>query len=649
MGVRLLLAAVCLTTLVSASLFAADASVDPTYEGKPLSAWLEELPHGELYTVLCGPPPAPRRAFRAFRVHRKQAIPALVRRSRDKSEIVRRNVYMALGEIGPDARDAVPVLVRGLRENERALRREAIVALGKIGPPAVDAIPALVEVLHDASQDGQRTTLVSARALAEIGPEAIPSLVDAARSQSVIVRSAALESLGALHDSADDPRRIADVLRAAFADPEPDITSTAMRELFRFGADARGSYRTLAELALDRRTERRYPPSIDVGTEARQVLYWMLATNTLRSNGEFLSEMWAHEAQSPRDAALRIEVLGMIVAGLRERLRTAMLDIKDRLPQTTTLRRFPQWPVLEFLVGAVELNDRVRTRRLARDPVRIDERDDALYLVRFWNWKDPAIAHLLDSYLELDGRYTTKTQRVITACIRLQIDRVPPRPSQEDFVRDPEDVLWDAVAGNWWSIFSSFPNPMYDDGWWDEVVRGARRKPAIRKIVASALWTCLADDGPQPALLDLLCVVTPRGEFARTDVLEALHDIEPDERSTAIYVLGASGAAARPDLPKVLDAMRDDFAEVRRAAIWAAPRIVGAERSHQRDRLVAGLVATLADPDPVTRRDAAAALAPFGPAARDGASALRKLLEDRHAIVRHAARGTLRALGEVRE
>jgi HEAT repeat protein len=77
---------------------------------------------------------------------------------------------LALGEAGPAAGDAVLALVAALGDESEVVRRRVAVALGEIGTAARAALPALAEVAtRDASAGVRRA---AAFAVAAIGPPA---------------------------------------------------------------------------------------------------------------------------------------------------------------------------------------------------------------------------------------------------------------------------------------------------------------------------------------------------------------------------------------------------------------------------------------------------------------------------------------------
>ena len=85
----------------------------------------------------------------------------------DKNGHIAHEAALALGNIGPGAKDAVPALVKALQqgEDEESNFASVVYALGRIGPGAAAAEPVLVGLLQSADRN---LALLSAWALAQI-------------------------------------------------------------------------------------------------------------------------------------------------------------------------------------------------------------------------------------------------------------------------------------------------------------------------------------------------------------------------------------------------------------------------------------------------------------------------------------------------
>jgi hypothetical protein len=82
------------------------------------------------------------------------AIPALVENLHRRSTEVREAAAVALGRLGPDARDAVPDLIGVLRDGVGVhMRIAAADALGRIGEPS--SVPALAATLYEEAVFGR--------------------------------------------------------------------------------------------------------------------------------------------------------------------------------------------------------------------------------------------------------------------------------------------------------------------------------------------------------------------------------------------------------------------------------------------------------------------------------------------------------------
>lgn len=89
----------------------------------------------------------------AWTVDIRAAIPSLISAIEDPDNDVRLYAFIALGEIGPDAKEAVPALTRMLKDTEPGSRAASAIALGNIGAAAETAIPALRKALNDPNDD----------------------------------------------------------------------------------------------------------------------------------------------------------------------------------------------------------------------------------------------------------------------------------------------------------------------------------------------------------------------------------------------------------------------------------------------------------------------------------------------------------------
>jgi HEAT repeat protein len=130
------------------------------------SAFLEELKSGDPF----------RRAQAALAIWSagwklKEAVPLLMKDLANEQQKPH-NQLLALGAIGPGAKDAVPLLIPLL--NDQQLRGNTLTALKGIGPGAAAAVPALIEVLKSEPKGLHPAAI---EALINIGPAAAPALL----------------------------------------------------------------------------------------------------------------------------------------------------------------------------------------------------------------------------------------------------------------------------------------------------------------------------------------------------------------------------------------------------------------------------------------------------------------------------------------
>jgi len=108
---------------------------------------------------------------------------------------LRREAIKSIAALGPAARQALPVLVRATRDENQEVRLWAVTAIRRIGPSARDATPALLTVLSD---DARPVQEAARDALEAIGPAAAPVLLPALRTRDPWVRANAAEALGVI-------------------------------------------------------------------------------------------------------------------------------------------------------------------------------------------------------------------------------------------------------------------------------------------------------------------------------------------------------------------------------------------------------------------------------------------------------------------
>src|SRR5688500_15546984 len=87
------------------------------------------------------------RAAEALVKQGKAAVPALVGVLKDGNPQGKTHAALALGRIGPDAKEAIEPLIEALTGPDLTLSSQAALALGRIGP---DAAPALIKTLETA-------------------------------------------------------------------------------------------------------------------------------------------------------------------------------------------------------------------------------------------------------------------------------------------------------------------------------------------------------------------------------------------------------------------------------------------------------------------------------------------------------------------
>jgi HEAT repeat protein len=138
----------CLALLVCIAVLSIGCSKkeEVTYQGKPLSAWIEMLEDTNPSTRFSAI-----NAVGKMGPEAREAIPALIEtirqtRNHDKRILLACNyALLAMGK------EIVPSMISLLKDDDLEMRRGAAWILGKVGPEAKDAVPALTEALNDSN------------------------------------------------------------------------------------------------------------------------------------------------------------------------------------------------------------------------------------------------------------------------------------------------------------------------------------------------------------------------------------------------------------------------------------------------------------------------------------------------------------------
>src|SRR5436309_11730140 len=174
MNGRRTLTFVVVGALVGGIAWVALRSIEPRYQGKSLSAWLDEAFQNKEFSDFFADAKINTPAANAIRAMGKDSLPFFVRLAKIRDTALRRNLIKfsesqswismhpqpfdhiqmkaAFGfmVLGPAAKPAVPDLIHLLNDSAPELRVIGAAALGKIGPDAREAIPALQKVIDNA-------------------------------------------------------------------------------------------------------------------------------------------------------------------------------------------------------------------------------------------------------------------------------------------------------------------------------------------------------------------------------------------------------------------------------------------------------------------------------------------------------------------
>lgn len=275
---------------------------EPRFEGRPLSAWVEDLRQGN--------GEAQGKAVRALEAMGAEAAPYLA----DRIAPPRGWAHRFKARVGPHIPERIKRPLRRVFDPSKQMidQHTAAQALALIGTNGRTAVPKLTEML----QSGNVLLTVSAsRALAKIGPDALEPLTAALDSGDFTIRAAACDALGELGtNAAPAAPRLARIIQSESG----PIVSSAVYALSRIGE-----------------------PSIPVLLPLLKSTNWndrLQAANALGFAGvaakpaePALVELARDE--HPRVRAAAIEALGRIDPFSRTSERAALAALNDPFPE----------------------------------------------------------------------------------------------------------------------------------------------------------------------------------------------------------------------------------------------------------------------------------------------------------------------------
>jgi HEAT repeat protein len=223
---------------------------EPSYKGRPVSAWIADLNEDVLTR---------RTAVRALAIlgsDSNAAVTALAGALKDRNATVREAAFTALQDLGPRAKAAWPELVKLLDHQDPEVRLSAGAALSRLGLEANDLAGALARspsfkkdvaflstVLQVRDQRERRNAAAALLRLGSLANDAGPSLIKALSSQDSLVAFCAALALGRMG------KETADLLIAELKD-EKDFRKRAgiLLALSRMGPAARAAAPALRKL-----------------------------------------------------------------------------------------------------------------------------------------------------------------------------------------------------------------------------------------------------------------------------------------------------------------------------------------------------------------------------------------------------------------
>jgi HEAT repeat protein len=191
------------------------------------------------------------------------AVGPLIRSLEDRNRVVRFQAAVALGEMGPAAKDAGPALLKRLNDPAAAVRLQVSWSLLRVVPGEKKAIDAVVARLKDKDKDVRATTADALKDVRPVPKIVIDGLIEALDDKEGLVQAHAARTLGKYGSEAVPAvPALTRMLRDRNAYPYPDghpypglsrpVAEMAARALGQIGAPAKPALPALLDTIRDR-------------------------------------------------------------------------------------------------------------------------------------------------------------------------------------------------------------------------------------------------------------------------------------------------------------------------------------------------------------------------------------------------------------
>ena len=364
-----------------------------------------------------------------------------------------------------------------------------------------------------------------------------------------------------------EPARGARILAAALKLSDPEARDLAARALGAMGHDAHPAVHDLTALLTDRdKTVRRWAARILGGTrlvdpeatagligalEAKPVIVSCLKHGDSRARTELTASIWALGAEAVQTVPILIEMMREPSENMREMavygLQCIGPDAKDAVP---------------LLIESLERESNIRWN-VFRALTRVDPEGQysAPRLLRLFKHRNKEVRYYA---MEAVGRMEVRTPQVVSALLQALEDK-------ESSIRTSAALALGRTARPTKQVISALMELLRD------------KEPNVRLSSALALARFGPEAGPAvPALrkqlrdgsgrvrcwtASALISIDPTIKLAMETLIEELHSQDHCVRAEAAQALTRLGPDAAPAAPHLGKALKDDYREVREAAL----------------------------------------------------------------------------------